>query len=215
MKTTDFRSSLDLALPILSSNGSRVGRLVPVGEWAIADRAMVEAMTAWRARWVPMFLSQFEPTAERTSEYLRNLAIAAPDRLLFLIYDADEVMIGHTGFVNVDGRYGELDNVVRGVSGGHARLVYFAAVAQLDWGFRSLGLSAAAGRVMSYNRPIIGLLKQTGFSLAEEFFLFKRQAADATVHDIVEQGASNVDYRVLKMRIDRDRFYEKQSWVRQ
>lgn len=214
MKRDDFDASLRLALPVLSAEGGRIGRLVPVGSWILEEHAIIEALTAWRRRWSRMFFSRFEPTAERTAAYLRNLAIEGPDRLMFLIYTDDDRFVGHTGIANVAGSTGDLDNIVRGVSGGHPRLMPFASVAVLEWCFGELGLGGMNGRVMSFNRPIISLLKQIGFEAVETLPLFERKAGDTTFHDFVEPGQSNVDYSCTRFFLDRDTFRRKAALLR-
>lgn len=214
MKRSDFKSSLDIALPVLSAEREHIGHLVPVGEWILAESEIIEAMTAWRRRWMRMFLSNFEPTTERTIEYLRNLPIASPDRVLFLIYAARGDLLGHAGLMNVTGNSGAVDNVMRGVSGGHPRLMYFAATCLLDWCFRSLALNAAEVVVMSYNRPMLRLMNQVGFGPVEAIYLFKRTEGDTTFHDFTEKHRSNVDYTCTRLSLTADQFYRANEWLR-
>lgn len=60
-------------------------RLVAVGSWIFDAPIVIETLTEWRGKTMSNFFSQFEATPESMYSYLRELPIAQPNRILFLI----------------------------------------------------------------------------------------------------------------------------------
>ena len=163
MKRSTFSEALQLSIDVFDKSKNAVGKLVPVGDWILDDKDKIELIRSWRQRTMRMFLTQFESTYEKTYGYLKNLTIAQEGRIFFLIYDADNRLIGHMGIADVDGNTGELDNLMRGVEGGDPRLVYFAEIALLDWCFKNLGIKESDVRVLSYNWLVTSLHEEVGY----------------------------------------------------
>jgi hypothetical protein len=213
MKKPTFSEAFNQSVDVFDSRKNSIGRLVPVGSWILDDKEKIESIRAWRQSAMRMFLTQFESTSERTFAYLKDLSIAQEGRIFFLIYDSDNRFIGHIGVADVDGKTGELDNLMRGVEGGDPRLVYFAEIALLDWSFKNLGITESHVRVLSYNWLVIALHREVGYVHTEKLPLKKIIDVDVTVHDVVVESQSNVKYACVKMSLDKDQFYQTNSWL--
>jgi hypothetical protein len=213
MKRSTFSEALKLSIDVFDKSKNSIGKLVPVGDWILDDKDKIELIRAWRQRTMRMFLTQFESTYEKTFGYLKNLSIAQEGRIIFLIYDCDNCFIGHMGIADVDGKTGELDNLMRGVEGGDPRLVYFAEIALLDWCFKSLGITESDVRVLSYNWLVISLHEEVGYVYTEKFPLRKNTKDGVTFHDVVGESESNVKYACVKMLLKKEVFYKANSWI--
>ena len=213
IKRSTFREALKLSIDVFDKRKNTIGKLVPVGDWILDDKDKIELIRSWRQRTMRMFLTQFESTYEKTFGYLKNLSIAQEGRIFFLIYDTDNRFIGHMGIADVDGKTGELDNLMRGVEGGDPRLVYFAEIALLDWCFKNLGITESDVRVLSYNWLVISLHEEVGYVHKEKIPLNKKTKDGVTFHDVVGDSESNVKYACVKMLLKREVFYEANSWI--
>lgn len=206
MKCATHTEAEKRAIEITNRSGELIGKLVPVGTWILEDQTKISLMGSWRQRTMRMFLTQFESTAERTERYLRDVAIAQDQRLLFLIYDQSGRFVGHMGIADVDGSSAELDNFMRGSEGGDPRLVYFAELALLDWCFRILNLQQSTVQVLSYNWLVVSLHEDVGFRVIESLPLMKYVKDGIVFHDVVDIQRSNVKYSYIKLILSKDEF---------
>ncbi|TNC76285.1 hypothetical protein FHI69_15210 [Janthinobacterium lividum] len=213
MKCETFQEANEKAVLVRNTNGDKIGRLVPVGNWILEDKEKIELIRAWRQRTMRMFLTQFDSTYERTYQYLKNFSIAQEGRIFFMLYDESERLVGHIGMAEVDGNSGELDNLMRGVDGGDPRLIYFSELALLDWSFKNLDIRQSDVRVVSYNWLVISLHEEVGYVLTNNFPLKKYEKDSVLFHDIVDETESNVKYGCTKMLLDKEDFYMKASWL--
>jgi RimJ/RimL family protein N-acetyltransferase len=197
-----------LVLPVLSDAGVPVGSLVPVGDWVLDDPALLAAMAEWRSKNRRMFLTQFEASAEGTRKYLAESVLASPRRRLHMILDDAGVPIGHIGLANIDGDCAELDNLMRGRSGGHPRLVHFAELAFLRWAFSSLDLQRVIVRFLSNNWMVRELHEGAGFAAPTRTPLRRHEDGDFVSLEPCAPEQANVDYGVIEMSLTRAAFNE-------
>lgn len=203
MKGESRTVSMQLALPIVDATGRVIGKLVPLGNWAVAEDSIVECFRSWRDKFMKMFFVRFQTSTESTVKYLRDLAIGRNDRLMFLIQDEDDCLVGHVGVSNVSSEECELDNLIRGVGGGEPRLIYHAEIALLKWCFRMLGVQRVNARVISYNWMAKALHEEVGFETLNQLPLRKREDDGVISHDIVQQSEANVLYTCDLLTIDK------------
>lgn len=213
MKKSSFDEALLVRLPVKDKEHNSIGYLVPVGEWILSDEPKIELIRAWRQKTMRMFLTQFESTFDKTLGYLKNLSIEQKGRIFFLLYDDSDRFVGHMGIADVDGLKGELDNLMRGVEGGHPRLVYFAEIALLNWCFKNLGITESDVRVLSYNWLVLSLHEEVGYKHLENIPLKKISKDGFIFHDVSRLEDSNVKYACSKMILKRDDFYKVNDWV--
>ena len=199
----------DRAISIHDSNKKQIGRLLPVGLWILQDSTIIESICTWRQRAMKMFLTQFQATYESTFKYLCESAIERSDRILFLIFDEADNLIGHIGLADIGNHSCELDNLMRGRDGGHPRLIFYAERALLDWVFDVLNLSKSYLGVLSYNWLVINLHKEVGYEVISEIPLKKIENNGFINHDLVSGELSNVKYKYIKMGISSAKFYQQ------
>lgn len=174
LKKACFDSATDAAVPITNSEGMIVGNLVPIGSWALDDPDLIQSFFRWRKMFMRFFRAQFQASQESTKNYLRNFSILQDDRLLFAIY-VDNDLFGHIGLSNVSEECAELDNVIRGVSGGPDDLLYYAERALLNWAFNTVGVRTVSAQVLSNNFLAMNLHERFGFEVTESLPLVQRR----------------------------------------
>jgi len=150
-------------LPIPDAAGTVLGALQRVTEREASDPGVLADLTTWRNANQRFFLTQFTATVPRTAEWLRRSLLADPSRALFLIEDATGTTIGHLGIFGLGTDVPELDNMIRGRSGGHPRLMFWAELAVIAWAFRDPNVKSIRLHVFSNNRVTIRLHRSVGF----------------------------------------------------
>ena len=88
-KKEHYDDALKKSLTIYDNNNLEIGKLVPIGQWALKDNHVVSEIFRWRKRAMRYFLTQFEPSYELTFNYLKNVSVNEQGRLFFLIYGKD------------------------------------------------------------------------------------------------------------------------------
>lgn len=151
-----------LRIPI-EADGAVIGSLVPIGPWILNDAHHIGLICQWRQAAMKMFMAQFDSTPERTHRYLEQRSVGEADRILFFIHDADDRCVGHGGFSGIGDDTAELDNLMRGVGGGHPALIQHAERTLLAWLFNAMGSEEITARVLSYNWLVIELHERLGF----------------------------------------------------
>lgn len=209
LKKRSLEEALSVGIDILDEAGIVCGKLVPVGEWILADSEKIELIKSWRKNAMRMFFAQFESTFDSAFKYLKNFSIDLKDRILFLIYDKKHNFIGHVGLSNIGERSAELDNLMRGVSGGDPRLVFNSEICLLKWCFENFHVNKIIAKVISYNWLVMDLHKEVGFSVKEVQSLRKINLDGMINHQVVDEAEANVKYSAVTMEISINKFFYK------
>lgn len=188
-------------IPVLNDTGLRIGELCPVTVDTPDDAALMEAMTRWRQRFTRFFLTQFEGSPTLTRRYLSDIVLKNEDRILFILSDEAGRRVGHMGLANIGGGAAELDNFLRGESGGDANLVLHAERALLSWANRDLKVTRFTAKVLSFNWLVLDLHKEIGFHEVERLPLFKTVRDGVTEHHVITNGQANVSYTYVSMQM--------------
>ncbi len=151
-------------LPLMDK-GKQVGQLIPFTQAHATDDAVIRLLAKWRDQSQDAFPGQFKVTFEGTKGWAQRQLMQLPDRMLFLIVDDKQNMIGHIGLFRFDfkKRFCEIDNVVRGEDAGKG-LMTLATNALMQWGRDALHVKDFYLRVMSNNTRALNLYERTGFS---------------------------------------------------
>ena len=213
MKKSSWDDAFACRINVTDKDKNTLGYLVPVGPWILSDLDAVEKIRFWRQRSMRMFLTQFESTVQRTLSYLKDLSISQNNRILFLLFDDGNRFVGHLGMSEVNHSNGELDNLMRGVEGGHPRLVYFSEVTLLNWAFERLGITESDVRVLSYNFLVISLHEEVGYKVVDRIPLSRNTKDEFIVHDFANSKTSNVKYTCVKMVLRKTDFYQINGWI--
>ena len=167
--TPDVVSSLKnntsekFSIAIKDNNDKAIGSLVLVQKRDANNPIILEALTRWRKKYMKYFLTQFNASTNRTKSWLENIVIPSSDRLLFLILNEDNNLIGNFGIADILFDRCELDNLIRGEKGGHPKLIYFSELSLLKWLFLEKKVKRVNLHVFANNLPTIKLHKSVGF----------------------------------------------------
>ena len=171
-KKDSFSEALKYSLSINDNIGNEIGKLIPIDNWALNDKNLLSSFASWRKKFSHFFFTTFKTSAQSTKTYLKNVSIAQTNRILFCVY-FDNNLIGHMGLSEISSREALLDNFIRGESGGHSNLMYFAEKTLISWAFEELMLEKLLGRMMSNNFLANSLHESFGFKLQKRLPLKK------------------------------------------
>lgn len=198
---------------VRNAEGHAIGALTPVTGREAEDTAVCAALTRWRRMFRQYFLTQFEPTAERTRDWLLNVVLPDDSRLLFLIRDENHNPVGNFGICGIGPGVGELDNLIRGQKGGDAKLVYYSELALLDWMYRELQTERVCLHVFSSNAKTLLLHTSVGFEQTQRQPLAR--ITDGAETRYVPWGAAGepAGFDLVRMELGRDAFRSLYPWI--
>jgi RimJ/RimL family protein N-acetyltransferase len=89
----------------------------------------------WRQNGQHGFTKYFNVTFQSTKKWLDLLVQQRKDRLLFLVFDCEDQMIGHLGVSSFDFEKNtcEIDNVIRGEISNQNDVMFSAAAVLIEW----------------------------------------------------------------------------------
>lgn len=189
----------------IKHDGNVVGHLVPIGPWILEDWKLISEISEWRARAMVMFLSQFESTPEKTAEYLRNCSIGDDNRILFMI-EVEGEFLGHVGLAGISHTSAELDNLMRGISGGKPELMEASERTLVSWAFTTLKLKSLYLKILSYNFMAKTIHEQMGFLTTERLPLRQEIMPDRTTLVECEASEATVSSTCDVMVLGREAF---------
>lgn len=145
------------------------------------NKTDVDALTAWRNKYVTSFLTEFKASPEQTAEWLTNVVGPDNTRILFMIDDLSGRTFGYMGiaFINWDQHYVEADAIVRGDSAPPGTMAACLKTL-LAWAKNGLGLTNIHVRVRSDN-PAVEFYKKLGFREEKRVSLRKTTQPDKTI----------------------------------
>ncbi|WP_051213249.1 GNAT family N-acetyltransferase [Maritalea myrionectae] len=155
-----MKSGFGLCLPI---DGQPNAILRPVvTDSDKIDPQDVDRLTRWRNEHVIRFLTEFDATAEQTTQWLIN-RVGPDNGKILLMVEFEGKTVGHTGlgFGNWSANYIEADAIVRGEDAPRG-LMKKALQSTLSWARDSLGLVDQWVRVRSDN-PAVKFYEAVGF----------------------------------------------------
>ena len=146
---------------------------------------LMELIGRWRKENEEWYLSQFQVSAERTTEWFKHSVTEAEDRLLFLI-NVNGDFIGHVGLYrfNFENLTCEIDNILRGEK------VYPGVIGDsikclMEWGKKFLGLRGYSLKVRADNERALRLYDRLGFRQVRRIPLVCIQGKDG--RELVEK----------------------------
>ena len=172
LKKNEFKEAAASSIHVCDLDGQILAELIPIGNWALKNDELINSFMKWRNTFNRFFVNQSKVTVQSTKHYNKNLLIAQPNRIFFGIY-LDNELIGHIGLDEINSKQAQLDNVIRGKSGGHTDLIYFAEKSIIEWAFEVLKVDEINAQVLSHNSIAMLLHNRFGFKLKERFHLKK------------------------------------------
>ena len=226
-------------ISIMNSEGAQVGNLRPIDKSLAKLPEIAEKLTRWRRLFRQYFLTQFSASVERTGAWLERVVIPDDERILFLICDVHDKLIGNFGVCNLKPHAAELDNLIRGESGGDSKLILFAEIAMLSWLYYGVGVNSVVLHVFSNNARTISLHSGVGFTERQRFGLNRIQDGEnlryivnstpkqlpsntAFISElpcrikerITPTGGEPVDFDYIEMTMDRQKFELTNPWAK-
>lgn len=198
-------------LPIENESGECIGWLESISRRDLEDFRLITNLTDWRNANRRFFLTQFEATPERTLRWLEQEVISDKSRILFLIKTDAGVPIGHLGVLGIGTDSPELDNMIRGQTGGDAQLMARAEVSVIAWCFNRPAVKKICLNVFSNNWLPIGVHQSIGFKPKGIRKLTKVDDGQEVVLLIEGDRGEAQRFGLLRMELDRRDFSHSQS----
>ena len=199
-------------LPIYDNEGTVIGLLSSLDHGNYMEPGIIGRLVYWRQENMKWFLTQFEATHQRTRNWLEQVILPSPDRIMFLIYVGDRLM-GHYGTIFHSDTHAELDNAIRGEQGGPKGLMHYMEIALLAWLFGKMGIKTANLWVLQGNEATFKWHTSVGYSMGRESPLYQRTGSGETVYSTSGTEDELTDLRYFEMVISREALLEKHPWV--
>lgn len=204
LKSATLEEAKLQAIPI-EFQGQSLGSLVPVGPWILGVSDLICQISAWRCRAMRMFLIQFDSTPSKTEDYLLKFSVGQRDRILFMI-EAEGSFVGHIGLAKITDTSAELDNLMRGSTGGSSELMKASERTLIRWAFMELGLQALQLRILSYNIFAKVIHEEMGFQTFQRSNLRRVFQDEMTTLEECSEQAANVAFTCDHMILSREVF---------
>lgn len=214
LKATQFGQAKEAAIIVKNNEQIAIGKLIPIGQWIEDEIDQINKICSWRNTSNKMFPTQIEATCESTLGYIKKASIANEYGILFGIFDVNDIFVGHIGVTDVKDNQFELAHLIRGLSDGDPKLVYYSEIALIDWCFREFNSDTCVVEVMSYNWIVSMMHKDIGFEILTCYPLKRiEHSTGGVTHQVVQPEEANVKYSIVKMGLDKNIFYKRASWT--
>lgn len=175
---------------------------------ASADDPDVPArLSEWRNRHSDMFLTQYQTTPDRTARWLREVIFPDNARIVFLIHDMDDRLVGHYALAGIRGTSASLDYGVLGVRGGAPGLFEWVQRRVLRWCFQDLGVAQVSAQVLSHNIPALWLHRRSGLRVLRRDPLAKDEAQELVTYRVKKEcEEADVPFDLVTLGLDAGQF---------
>jgi hypothetical protein len=207
MKRSSFEDALAVRILVTDEAKNPVGYLVPVGGWLLSDEPTIQKISDWRRRFNRMFPTRTSVDSASTKIFLNKSYIENVAAILFLVFTESDELVGHMGLRSMEEKSFELVNLMRGASGGHNDLIYFAELRLVYLGFQLGGYEQCVIEIMSYNWIASDLHRKVGFVRNSSSALCKVEDSTGVRHQKVQTSDKNIDYTIDTMILERNKFY--------
>lgn len=197
-------ADLDVELSVLNDAASKVGSLRPLSRRLANDEEIVNKLAAWRRRFSRFFFTQFEVSGERTRSWLNDAIVKDDTRILFLISDATNKLIGHIGARGIGEDSAEFDNFMRGERGGDPRVMLLSAVRLIGWMYAALHVRNFYGRVLADNHRTLAVYEAIG--------CFEQSSPRELLTAPDERPAAG-SHKYITMTLDTRKFLNRYPWT--
>jgi hypothetical protein len=202
-----------IVLPIMTES-KFIGYLVPVDHQMCNSRFISEVFSQWRNKHMDCFLSSFPATPQRTRNWLNNVYLPDPDRILFAGYSYPEFeLVCHYGMDNVTDTHAEMDNGLRGNPTGAKGFMTYMEIALLSLMFGMTSIHTVNLYILSDNEPVKRWHERVGYTYGKVHKLTEEVKGDTTY--LVPDGKGKpVDVEYWEMVITKEQLVAKHPWVK-
>lgn len=204
LETNHAGTVIDKEIPVIGDKNLLVGLLKPLDYHLANNEEVVDSLSAWRRRFKRFFFSQFDVTSERTRSWLNDAVIKDDTRILFLITDTTNKLIGHVGACHISGEAAELDNFIRGERGGDPRVMLLSGLSLIGWMYRVLNIRKIYARVLADNYRTLSVYEAAG--------CFERSSLHEIVTGCNDQSPLK-GHKFVLMTLDMQKFLSRYPWM--
>jgi RimJ/RimL family protein N-acetyltransferase len=190
------------SIPISGPNGKTFGWFAPITINSLSDEKLIQKLTEWRSIHRTCFFTQFDPTQEKTKNWLKEDILIDDSRILFIIFDSDGNPIGNYGLRDIHETKAELDNLLIGDPSGKGPLVLIAMKAFLNWSFSQFGFTTLKASIFKHNLTTIYIHKRLGFEEIKEIPVRKIIHGSVIQYKYDEKIGSTPDAYIIEMQIE-------------
>jgi hypothetical protein len=162
-----IRNLTNMRLPIKNLDGEIIAYLELIGEKDLDNFELIDKITRWRASFKECFLTEFEPTFQRTKSWLEKAIVLNPNRLLFKIFRTNDVLVGHIGAIFRE-TFVEYDYFILGIKVEIRNFALIVAQTFLLWILDVVNVGYILGNVRSDNLHAINFHLRTGFRIHQK-----------------------------------------------
>lgn len=206
-KLISIKNSTKKNFLILNDQKKIIGNLVPIRTSQLNNVGLIDTILEWRKKFNRLFPTRKLINRKTTYNFIKQSYIDELNSILFLIYTKNRELIGHVGLMKLDQESFELVNLIRGAKGGDRKLIYFAEITALNFGFNVGIKSGCFVELMSYNWMVKDLHESIGFIKKTSYPLKKIVVPDSTIHERVNENDKNVQYTIDKYFMARKKFF--------
>jgi len=138
------------------------GYFVPITDKSLNETQIILKLTQWRRENSQFFQTRFNPTPERTKNWLQNVVLPNNRTILFLIY-YDDKLVGHYGFKDIVNGVASADNLLIGDTKMRGPVSILAMITLFKWGFDELGLNEITGTILKSNQASLLIHRRLHF----------------------------------------------------
>jgi len=138
------------------------GYFTPITDRSMNETQIILKLTQWRRENSQFFQTRFDPTPERTKNWLQNVVLPNDRTILFLIYYDDE-LVGHYGFKDIVKGVASADNLLIGETKMRGPISILAMRTMLKWGFDELKLKEINATILKSNQTALLIHRRLHF----------------------------------------------------
>lgn len=175
------------SITLYDFSGLEIGTLIPLNKNHLHQNDLIDKLTNWRNLNMKSFLSHFVATPDRTRSWLENVVLKSNNQVFFLIYDKDNILIGHFGFKDLNSHSAMLDNAIRGERIGHPKLFVIAGKAIVAWLWENTTINKIYTTVLAENISAIMMNRQIGFTKMIRHPLLLKSEKDGNMQYFIDE----------------------------
>lgn len=179
-------------IPIVDAKNNIRGYLTPITDKSLDETQVILKLTEWRRDNSQFFQTRFNPTPERTKNWLKNVVLPNDKVIFFLVYYNDE-LVGHYGFKDIMEGVASADNLLIGETKIRGPLSLLTMKTMLLWGFSKLKLIEIAGTVLRSNQASLLIHKRLHFREIRSVPLVAKTSDNGEISLLEEPTADNYD----------------------
>lgn len=177
--------------PVRDKNNKIIASLSLITGKDLEDLSVIEKITLWRDKYRNCFLSEFTPTFERTSAWMKNILLPDQDRALFKIFTAEGTFVGHIGAI-LHNDFIEYDYFIKGEKVEIPDFSLTLARRFLMWICEITGRDVIKGNVRSDNKAAMDFHLRTGFKVNRKLPLIKKYSSTDEFCLVVAEESQSV-----------------------